>query len=325
MGDALAFYVGETFDRFLTAPLLASGQLGSSTPVSDDLLAKAQERIPKACVALAHDGTRVGNRTFWAVGGASAKTSCQAEVSNGVPFFLACCDQGGAASLAIPGINPIRGALGVDISHDAKGTIWLLWLDNTCCTGANRGTARVVELDPATLALRTRPYAVPTGLVDNLKLACASTCRVVVQTASGKLASWAPGDRSPTTIVRKVEIVSSDEDVPQLLDASYQGGRLLVAYRAVVGKRADPRDTLIVARGDARGRNSRAVSSIEVTTWPPTTFPPAKGKPRFPLCTFPSPYATFVPRGLAAVTVYRTGPPNRDCPVVLGTLLPLAG
>lgn len=192
LGDVLAFYVGN-YDEFLTAPLLPSGRLGAQKRVPEDFLAKAQERIPKACSAHAADGTRVGNRTFWAVSGASQKKGCQAEVFGGDPFFLACCDQSGAASLPIPHINPyMRGAIGVDISSDAKGRIWLLWLDNTCCTGAYRGTARLVEIDPATMALRTPPYAVPTGRVDNLKLACASVCRAVVQTAGGNLASWAP-------------------------------------------------------------------------------------------------------------------------------------
>ena len=315
LGDELAYYTGNTFDEFHLAPLLPSGRLGASKPVPEDFLASAQRRIPKACSARALDGTAVGSRRFWAVGGASQKKGCQAEVFGGDPFFLACCAEDGATSNPIPHINSLRGALGVDISADTKGRIWLLWLDNTGYTGANRGIARLVEIDPATMALRTPPYAVPGGLVDNLKLACGPTCRAVVQTPGGNLASWAPGERSATTIVRKVEIVSSEEDVPRLLDASYVAGRLVVAYRAVVGKRADPRDTVLVARGDARGRNAKVASTIETTVW----WPPAK--PRSPLCGNPDIYGMFVPRGLAALTVYRFG----DCPVVLGTFLPLTG
>lgn len=41
-------------------------------------------------------------------------------------------------------------------------------------------------------------------------------------------------DCSPMTIARKLEVVSSEEDVPQFVDASYKAAPL-VAYRASVG------------------------------------------------------------------------------------------
>src|SRR5205085_1371709 len=79
----------------------------------------------------------------------------------------------------------------VQIGLDARGRIWLAWLDHRDYPHAARGVPRLFELDRSSLAPRTAPLAVPGVVADRLKLACADSCRVVAQTDHGDIVSWA--------------------------------------------------------------------------------------------------------------------------------------
>ncbi len=185
-----------------------------------------------------------------------------------------CCDEAGAprelTSLITRIVSePPRGhVLGVD----AQGRLWLAWYD-----GRGDNEVRIVQLDPSTLAPRTRtalvapvPRVMPPALsTDQLALACTTTCRLVlaasVPLSSGgfgtRLVTWAPGERSPTTLELGLKPDKQGHyRHPALLAAGTRGGRLAVAYS--YGS-ADYGTTLNVAVGDARGRHLRTVGSIE--------------------------------------------------------------
>ena len=123
----------------------------------------------------------------------------------------------------------------------------------------------MVQLDPFTLLPRSKPQLVPgitllRGAARSLRdLLCADSCRMVIQGMAGARQfgdfSWAPGEsawrtrlRLPTKYPGSIEYGSVD------------GTHLVVAYWFRDAKNAV---YVGVARGDAKGRRLRAVSSIE--------------------------------------------------------------
>ena len=109
-------------------------------------------------------------------------------------------------------------------------------------------------------------------------MVCAATCRLVIEAYSVGILSWAPGERSPTTIARAVNVFGETR-APWLLAAAYRSGKLAVAYipnDAPLGVR--------VVRGDARGARSRRVGRLRKSFEGVST------------------HAAFGPAGLVAVT-----------------------
>lgn len=200
-----------------------------------------------------------------------------------------CCNVDGGivdySSLARPGGLP-RAHLGLD----RRGRLWLAW-NNTA--GREQFTVWMVGLDRATLQPRGQPTKVPSlrfaGIVN---LVCVDVCRLVVngslpsRSSKARNFTWAPGERSPTAIFLPVPFASA-------IAARDYGGRLVVAYRAT-----DPKSNLLVAlaRGDARGRNLRDVSSILI--------PQTLGTFGSGLNLTVGPIGVFGPKGFMAVTKY---------------------
>lgn len=281
--DYLAY---EKDHQLVMARLLGNGRLGPSKVVADDLLEKSQEADPKLDTVFVEDGVRVGGRIVWALHGSETVGLSSRE------YFLVCCDGSGAAVDLTRFVDRRVGATFPQLVVDPRGRLWLGWLDRRNSTGAIRGVPRLLELDPSTLAPRTRPIAGPGLLADKVELVCASSCRIVAQSASGDIVSWAPGERGLTLVVRKV--VSRVYTFPrELLAAKSEGGRLLVAYRGQTGKN-DPEEEIDVVRGDARGARARVIARVATTySWP-------EKDPDQPFSN-PAADGTFVPGGLLAL------------------------
>jgi hypothetical protein len=292
-----------TSKGLLTAPLLASGRLGEATPVSDDLQERAGERVPDISSARVEDGVRVGGRNVWALTAGS-------DTNRGKTYVLACCARSGEASELI--LRKAAWQIFFQLGVDTRGRLWLAWLDTTGY-GAARGAPLIVELDPVTLALRSKPIAAPM-LADRLLLACAARCRIVAQSSAGDLVSWAPGERSPTRMVRGAA------NVPvRLLDASYRSGDLTVAFvpPAFVDGRGS--QGIRVARGDARGARARVLGTIAV----PNGWPLGRRPGHEPFQGGEIVGAVLVPRGLVVFVTFSVTLTGSAVPPTIATVLPL--
>ena len=244
------------------AGLLPNGRVGAAETASPE---------PTKKVGTPMAAARVGGRIVWALAGGVPVGGG----GNYKPTLWVCCDEAGAAreltSLITPIVSsPPRGhALGVD----ARGRLWLAWFD-----GRAGDEIRVVELDPSTLAPQTRKALVapvtgarpPSLNTQQLALACATTCRLVLESsyrppsggAGTRLVTWSPGERSATTV--KLDLDPDPEGYyrhPTLLSASYRAGKLAVAYR--YGS-TDRGPTLNVAVGDGAGPRLHTVGSIQL-------------------------------------------------------------
>ena len=203
-----------------------------------------------------------------------------------------CCNVDGGivdySSLARPGGLP-RAYLGLD----RRGRLWLAW-NNT--VGRERFTAGIVQLDRTTLLPRGQPTKVPSlRYAQVVSLVCFDVCRLVVRgslparSSKARNFTWAPGERSPTALFTRGQFGS-------VIAARDYGGRLVVAYSAT-----DPKNNLLVAlaRGDARGRNLRDLSSILI--------PQTLGTFGSGLNLTVGPIGVFGPKGFMAVTKYEGG------------------
>jgi hypothetical protein len=291
-------------DRIATAQLLANGRLGAARAIPDDLLARGKEAVPTLKTVQVQNGLRVGARTVWALRGAP---ECHS-IGSCPNLFVTCCSADGAATDLTRFVDRSVGAGSPQLGLDGRGKLWLAWLDRRDYSRAERGVPRILELDPSTLAPRTKAVAAPGLVADKVVLACATSCRIVAQSATGDILSWAPGERSSTLMVRKVvRNVGYKQEFPrELLGATYSSGRLAVAYRGQTGKER-PLEEIGVARGDARGARARVVGAVE------TTFGWPAGK-LYPPFVDPVAYGTFAPGGLVAFEYFRQG--NAASPVV---------
>jgi len=298
---------------YISAPLLADGQLGPSKAVAyDDLFTQAKEATAaKLASVQLLDGMRVGTRVVWALDGTRGCSGC-------LRYFLACCSESGAAVDLTRFIERHLGVLFLHIGRDTRGRIWLAWLDRRQYPHAARGVARILELDPSTLEPRSDAVAIPRVVADRIDLACAGVCRLVAQTAAGNIVSWAPGERSPTRVASawRLKIGSAPA---WLLAATYQSGHLIVAYHGEKGKTqyadATVRDDIRVVGGDARGARPRQVAAIPVAYgWPAEN---ARSGP-----SDPDVHATFVPGGLVAVETFQAVP-NYGASPLIGAFVPL--
>jgi hypothetical protein len=243
------------------ARLLPNGRVGVAEAASPEPM------TPKVGVPVA--AARVGGRIVWTLAGG-------VPVGQGgsyKPSLWVCCDDVGAArdltSLITPLVNsPPRGhALGVD----TQGRVWLAWHDGR----VGRGQIRAVQLDPETLAPRTRKALaapvtrpVPPSLAtEQLALACTTACRLVLgsyfRLPSGgggtRIVTWAPGERSVTPVDLPRDPGGAYLH-PMLIASGFRGGKLAIAY----SQDATEGRTLKVAVGDVRGRHPRPAGSVKL-------------------------------------------------------------
>ncbi len=163
-------------------------------------------------------------------------------------------------------------SLGVDLSglaggpagnasvvRDGKGRYWLAW-NTVSASQAQRNGLYLVQFDPVTLKPVGAPQQAPrsdaVGYSGRLPVACSSTCRLAYfqSTKAGlKIVSWAPGEKSVTTVVQ----ARSGHGLGSIAIAYAANGKLWVAWwdnggNAGFGYRAQ--------LGDARGAGGKAFS-----------------------------------------------------------------
>jgi hypothetical protein len=200
--------------------------------------------VPTAPVSTGSGVVRLPDRVV-RLGGTSTGISAN--------YVGACCDLDGKSVSYRSQVPANAFAL---LGLDRRGRLWLGWTPS-----GKRQPAGMLELDPETLLPRGKRSVVPGGLeyggiARSLKaLVCSDACRLVVTAFKGRGSgdfSWAPGEGSAT----KLRLPANGVAEAVAYD---RGGRLAIAYWYKVGN--DVRIGL--ARGDARGRNMRAESSIE--------------------------------------------------------------
>ena len=281
-----------------SVPLLANGRVGASGAVPGDPEPKvSQEYDPRV-----FDAIRIGARTVWLIGGGETRG-----INSRQPRLWACCTgTGEARELTSPVFARTPNAHSAQLGLDAGG-FWLAWSN----------PARMVELDPATLAPRTAPSVIPGGTPDKLTLLCDIACRVV-EYDSGTTAgifSWAPGERSRTRIVRPMRR-GLYTIAPNILAASYRAGGLTVAYALPNGNPRTGASLVRVVRGDARGSRGRVVGSTEI----PWSIPPPPRNTGRNVAYLTGAYATFIPAGLVAVGLFE----GTSRSLAVGAFVPLA-
>ena len=256
-GSELVYSVSQTnSDSLLARQLLPNGRLGPPTvPLDPKPIAPNQDLSAQAAL-------RVGGRTVWALPGASR---------TGSVLWVCCTADGSGQNLTRFVDRQSSPARPVHLGIDARGRLWLAWHDAT--------GVKIVELDPVNLVPRTAtPIRAPGRGVERFHMVCAATCRLVIEAYRVVILSWAPGERSPTTIARGRNVFGETRS-PRLLAAAYRSGKLAVAYipeDAPYGVR--------VVRGDARGAQARRVGRLRKSLEGVTT------------------HAAFGPAGLVAVT-----------------------
>jgi hypothetical protein len=112
-----------------------------------------------------------------------------------------------ATSADLSGLVPGQVPHGVTLAHDSSGRLWLAWYAQT--HDPNTNGQYLLQLDPtgAGPAPGATPQHAPSsgisfGNIDNPALVCTQTCRLVYEDSSEKhIDLWAPGQRSPTTLV----------------------------------------------------------------------------------------------------------------------------
>ena len=263
-GSELVYSVSRTnADSLVAKQLLPNGRLGPPTvPLDPKPIAPNQDLSAAAALG-------VGGRTVWALPGGSR---------TGSVLWVCCAADGSGQNLTRFVDRQSSPARPVHLGLDGRGRLWLAWHDAS--------GVKIVELDPASLVPRTTtPIRAPGRGVERFHMACAATCRLVIESLGGVVGilSWAPGERSPTMIARG-RTVFGETRAPRLLAAAYRSGKLAVAYipeNAPYGVR--------VVRGDARGARSRRVGRLRKSLEGVMT------------------HAAFGPAGLVAVTPVYAG------------------
>ena len=256
-GSELVYSLSQTnSDSLVTRELLPNGRLGPPTvPLDPKAIAPNQDLSAQAAL-------RVGGRTVWALPGGSR---------TGSVLWVCCTADGSGQNLTRFVDRQSTPARPVHLGLDARGRLWLAGHDAT--------GVKIVELDPASLVPRTAtPIRAPGRGVERFHMVCAATCRLVIEAYRVGILSWAPGERSPTTIARGRNVFGETRS-PRLLAAAYRSGKLAVAYipeDAPYGVR--------VVRGDARGARARRIGRLRKSLEGVTT------------------HAAFGPAGLVAVT-----------------------
>jgi hypothetical protein len=254
------------------APLLAGGRMGATTPLPGDPEKTASALAPQGTTPdswFARAALNVGGRTIWAVNGHSCPNPnsgphrCTAN-GGGLSSLVMCCTAAGqAADLTNLLSSPTKaGATDMAMGTDAHKRVWLVWLDGAQGNAkGGPGEIKLVQIDPSTLRARTTKsingFFFPSSS-SPFTLACSDTCRAVYEGRTG-IFSWG-GDGPP------ILVLASDPrrgTGGSLMAASGSGSTLRIAWLAHKPA-TDGGLLLTVSRGDARGRNLRAVSSVEV-------------------------------------------------------------
>ena len=262
-----------------TRQLLANGGLGTPSAVALELdqIAPQHQIGPVAAV-------RVGERTVWALPGGTRQFN-----PRGVLWV--CCAEDGAAVELTRLIDSASVPTPVHLGLDDRGRLWLAWHD--------RSGVKLLELDPATLTPRGKALDAPGRSVERFELACAASCRLVIEAFNTGIHSWAPGERSPTVIAKSQPAM---QRFPRLFAAAYRSGSLVVAYEAI----SPDSGRIRVVRGDARGARPRLVGTSAQLSVSLHT------------------HAAFVPAGLLAVTPKVPASGQLDQPVaVLVAVVPM--
>jgi hypothetical protein len=256
-GSELVYSVSNTnADSLVARQLLPTGRLGPPTvPLDPKPIAPNQDLAAQAAL-------RVGGRTVWALPGGSR---------TGSVLWVCCAADGSGQNLTRFVDRQSSPARPVYLGLDGRGRLWLAWHDAS--------GVKIVELDPASLVPRTAtPIRAPGRSVERFHMACAATCRLVIEAYRVGILSWAPGERSPTMVARG-RTVFGETRAPRLLAAAYRSGKLAVAYIP-----EDAPSGVRVVRGDARGARSRRVGRLRKSLEGVST------------------HAAFGPAGLVAVT-----------------------
>jgi hypothetical protein len=261
------------------APLLTTGGVGTPRAVPDD----PEQIPPQQDHPGVADGIQVGDRYVWVLTGF--------RITGETGFLWACCTSAGKLSDLSRFIDHTRLMRFLQLERDARGRLWLAWLDEYF--RKVWGAVKMVELDPDTLAPRTpKPFVAPAP--DSWlkpELVCAERCRVVVQDLGGDIFTWAPGERSAT------KMVSGNRTSPaNLLAASFRPGGLEVASGRYLQLHKPPwsEEEISVARGDARGSQARSAGSAAPAPFAATS----------PMTWQPRDDAAFAPGGLVFFKKY---------------------
>lgn len=219
-----------------------------------------------------------------------------------------CCDVNGKVAnfQRFPGSRNAMGRLGVD--H--KGRLWMAWVPGR--QGVKQ-RVRVVELEPDTLKARGQPMVVPGfgGFLTLRAMICTDVCRVFLEglAARGKkVGSWAPGERTLTSIRIPQRTRCPSGSCAGLIDARAAGTGLALAYSADASQSGY---TIGTARADSRGRLLRRVSSIRE----PSSLGPIERS----LVLSSIPFGAMGPDGFAAIAAYS----GSGRPIVRVAFLPL--
>ncbi len=283
-----------------TAPLLANGSVGVPKAVPDD----PESIPPQQYNPGVYDGIHVDDRFVWVL------TGYKPRLSPVTDFLWACCTSAGELMDLSRFIDHERVMDFLQLGRDAKGRLWLAWLD--AIPRKVWGAVRMVELDPDTLAPRT-PKTFVAPAPDSWmrpRLVCADLCRMVMDDLGGDIFTWAPGERSATRMY-----LGTRENHATLLDASFRNGNLVVASETSRQLHRPPWNVqeITLVRGDTRGSHSRRAGSIA----------PAPFGPSSPFQWRPPVDAAFVPGGLVFFKkYYHFREPNQTR--VLAGFLPLA-
>ena len=277
-----------------TVPLLANGTVGApSAPPVDPETIPPQQYDPTVS-----DGIQVGDRVVWVLAGGGSSA-----------FYLwACCTRAGELSPLTRLIDPKRNMRSLQLGLDSRGRLWLAWLD--LLRRKSWGGVRMVELDPDTLSPRTPKPLVSPGpdyWVQPLRLVCGNLCRSSAVDLRGGIATWAPGERSATTLRLGTRVSPAG-----LLDMSFRSGKLVVGSSRTLTYRRPPwsAEQISIVRGDARGAHARRVRSTA-----PVPFGPGS-----PFMWQPPIYGAFVPGGLVFFKLYYNFRRDSETRVLVGSL-----
>jgi hypothetical protein len=260
-------------------PLLPNGSVGMPKALPDD----PESIPPQEYRPLVADGIQVGDRFVWVLTGSRRGTA--------LDFLWACCSLTGGLTDLSRFINHKRVMDFLQLGLDAKGRLWLAWLD--VYVRKVWGAVRMVELDPDTLSPRTPKTFVSPAPDSWLRpeLVCADLCRAVVGDLGGDIFTWAPGERSATRMG-----LGTRRSPATLLDATFRSGKLVVASAKSLRLRRPPWNVeeITIVRGDARGSRARRVGSVA----------PAPFGSSSPFQWQPPIHGTFVPGGLVFFKKY---------------------
>jgi hypothetical protein len=143
------------------------------------------------------------------------------------------------------------------LGRDDAGRVWLAWYVSL---PENASGAYIMQLDPQTGTPLGPPAEAPHSGADlaadeNFALACAQACRVVYvdsDAGQGEVASWAPGEASPTKIASEL-IGGRPRALGEITAAYTSSGRLWASF-------ADTSPGILFATlGDARGAGGRLI------------------------------------------------------------------